>query len=116
MTGLGDILKQAREMQAELARVQEDLGRREVEASSGGGMVTAVANGRQVILRISIEPAVFNSCDKEMLEDLVTAAVNSALSQAKSMLESEMTRLAGGLNIPGLFGGTPGRGPMGYGG
>ncbi len=115
MSGLGDILKQAQEMQAKLAQVQEDLGRREVEASSGGGMVTAVANGRQEILRIRIDPAVFAGGDKEMLEDLVTAAVNAALSQAKSVLESEMTRLAGGLNIPGLFGGAPGRGPTGYG-
>ncbi|MBQ4132962.1 MAG: YbaB/EbfC family nucleoid-associated protein [Desulfovibrionaceae bacterium] len=115
MTGLGDIFKQAQEMQSKLAQMQEDLGKREVEASSGGGMVTAVANGRQEILRIRIEPAVFESADKEMLEDLVTAAVNAALSQAKTMLESEMTRLAGGLNIPGLFGGAPGRGPMGYG-
>ena len=116
MAGLGDILKQAQEMQSRFAQMQEELGTREAEASSGGGMVTVVANGRQEILRIRIEQAVFESGDKEMLEDLVTAAVNAALAQAKAMLEAEVSRLAGGMNIPGLFGGAPGRGPMGYGG
>ena len=116
MSGLGDILKKAQEMQTKLAQVQEELGRREVQASSGGGMVTVVANGRQEIVRVRIEPAVFDGGDKEMLEDLVAAAANAALSQAKVLFESEMASLAGGLNIPGLCGGPGGGAGGGSGG
>lgn len=104
MTGIGDILRQAKEMQGKLAEVQEELGRKQVKGSSGGGMVTVTVNGRQEVLAVKIEPAVFQSGDIEMLQDLVAAAANDALSQAKTMLEQEMTGLAGGFNLPGLFG------------
>ena len=104
MTGIGDILRQAKEMQGKLAEVQEELGRKQVKGSSGGGMVTVTVNGRQEVLAVKIEPAVFQSGDIEMLQDLVAAAANDALSQAKTMLEQEMTSLAGGFNLPGLFG------------
>ena len=104
MTGIGDILRQAKEMQGKLAEVQEELGRKQVKGSSGGGMVTVTVNGRQEVLAVKIEPAVFQSGDIEMLQDLVAAAANDALSQAKTMLEQEMAGLAGGFNLPGLFG------------
>lgn len=104
MTGIGDILRQAKEMQGKLAEVQEELGRKQVKGSSGGGMVTVTVNGRQEVLAVKIEPAVFQSGDIEMLEDLIAAAANDALGQAKGMLEQEMSSLAGGFNLPGLFG------------
>ncbi len=104
MTGIGDILRQAKEMQGKLAEVQEELGRKQVKGSSGGGMVTVTVNGRQEVLAVKIEPAVFESGDIEMLQDLVAAAANDALSQAKTMLEQEMSSLAGGFNLPGMFG------------
>ena len=104
MTGIGDILRQAKEMQGKLAEVQEELGRKQVKGFSGGGMVTVTVNGRQEVLAVKIEPAVFESGDIEMLQDLVAAAANDALSQAKTMLEQEMSSLAGGFNLPGMFG------------
>ena len=104
MTGIGDILRQAKEMQGKLAEVQDELGRKQVKGSSGGGMVTVTVNGRQEVLAVKIEPAVFESGDIEMLQDLVAAAANDALSQAKTMLEQEMSSLAGGFNLPGMFG------------
>ncbi len=104
MTGIGDILRQAKEMQGKLAEVQEELGRKQVKGSSGGGMVTVTVNGRQEVLAVKIEPAVFQSGDIEMLEDLIAAAANDALGQAKGMLEQEMSSLAGGFNLPGMFG------------
>ena len=110
MSNIGDIFKRAQEMQGKIAQIQDELGRKEVEASSGGGMVTVVAIGRQEIIRVRIEPAVFGSSDREMLEDLFAAAANAALAQSKTMLESEMAKLAGGLNIPGMLGGQGGFG------
>ena len=103
MTGIGDILRQAKEMQGKLAEVQEELGRKQVKGFSGGGMVTVTVNGRQEVLAVKIEPAVFESGDIEMLQDLVAAAANDALSQAKTMLEQEMSSLAGGFNLRILF-------------
>ena len=104
MTGIGDILREAKNMQGKLAEVQEELGRKQVQGSSGGGMVTVTVNGRQEVLAVKIEPAVFQNGDLEMLQDLIAAAANDALSQAKTMLEQEMSSLAGGFNLPGLFG------------
>ncbi|HAS16640.1 MAG: nucleoid-associated protein, YbaB/EbfC family [Nitrospirae bacterium RIFCSPLOW2_12_42_9] len=102
----GDILKQAQKMQEQLAKIQEEAGNKTVEASSGGGMVTVTANGRQEILSIKIERDVVNPDDVEMLQDLVVAATNEALSKAKDMMAEEMKGLTGGmgLNIPGLSG------------
>jgi DNA-binding YbaB/EbfC family protein len=104
---MGNILKQAQQFQAKMAKLQEELGERTVEASSGGGMVTVVANGKQEILSVKIEPEVIDKSEKEMLEDLIVAAVNDALNKAKNMVQEEMGKLTHGLNlpsIPGLFG------------
>jgi len=103
---MGNLLKQAQQFQTKLAKLQEELANRTVEASSGGGMVTVVANGRQEIVSITIDPEVIDPQDKDMLQDLILAAVNDALSRAKAMMNEEMGKLTQGLNlpqIPGLF-------------
>ena len=104
---MGNLLKQAQQFQAKMAKLQEELGERTVEASSGGGMVAVVANGRQEILSVRIDPEVIDPDDKEMLQDLIIAAVNDALTKAKNMVQEEMGKLTHGLNLPnlpGLFG------------
>ena len=105
--GLGNLIKQAQKLTAEMARVQEELAEKTVEASAGGGMVTVVANGQQEILSIKIEPEVVNDDDIEMLQDLIFAAVNEVLRKARDMATEEMGKVAkglpiAGLNIPGL--------------
>jgi hypothetical protein len=95
-------MKQAQKIQSEMARVQEELSRKTVEASSGGGMVTVVANGKQEIISVKIEPEVVTSGDIEMIQDLVLAAVNEALKKSQEMIAEEMRKITGGLNIPGL--------------
>jgi len=101
--GFGNILKQAQAMQQKLMELQDKMGENRVEATSGGGMVTVVANGKQEILSIKIDPTVVDPNDLEMLEDLVCAAVNEALRKARDMVTEEMSKLTGGLKIPGLF-------------
>jgi len=102
MKNMGSIMKQAQKMQAEIARVQQELSHRTVEASAGGGMVTVVANGKQEIISVKIEPEVITSGDIEMIQDLVLAAVNEALKKSQEMIAEEMAKITGGLNIPGL--------------
>ena len=104
MKNLNNLLKQAQKMQADMAKIQEDMSHREVEASAGGGMITVVANGKQEILKIKIEPEVVNKEDIEMLQDLIIAGINEALRTSKDMMEEEMKKVAGGLSlkIPGF--------------
>jgi len=104
MQNMGNILKQAQKFQAKIAKLQDELGDRTVESSSGGGMVTVVANGRQEILSITIDPEVVDPDDVEMLQDLVLAAVNDGLTKAKDMVSEEMGNLTKGLNIPNIPG------------
>lgn len=101
--GIGNIMKQAQQMQRRMAEVQEELANKQVEATAGGGMVTATVSGKQQLLALKIDPAVVDPEDVEMLQDLVTAAVNEALKQSQQMAGEEMSKLTGGLNIPGLF-------------
>ncbi|NOY39244.1 MAG: YbaB/EbfC family nucleoid-associated protein [Nitrospirae bacterium] len=101
---LGDIMKQAQKLQAEMAKVQEEAKTKTVEAAAGGGMVTAVANGAGEIVSIKIDREVVNPDDVEMLEDLIVAASNEALRRAQEMVQSEMSRLTGGLKLPGMGG------------
>jgi len=103
MKGMGNMMKQAQKLQAKMAKMQEELADRTAEGSAGGGMVTVVANGRQQIVKITIEKDVVDQDDVEMLQDLVLAAVNDALSKSQEMVASEMGKLTGGMNIPGLF-------------
>ncbi len=102
MANFGNIIKQAQQMQAKMARLQEELAQRTVEASAGGGMVTAVVNGRNELISIKIERDVVNPDDVEMLQDLIVAAVNEGVRKAQEMATAEMSKITGGLNIPGL--------------
>jgi DNA-binding YbaB/EbfC family protein len=99
---LGNIMKQAQELQERLSRVQEEAGAKTVEASAGGGMVTAVINGRLQVTALRIEPEVMKAGDADMLQDLVIAAVNKAIRAAQDMMAEEMKKITGGLQIPGL--------------
>ena len=104
--GMGNIMKQAQQFQTKMAKLQEELGERTIEASAGGGMVTVVANGRQEIESIKIDPEVIDVDDADVLQDLILAAVNEALNQSREMVNEEMGKLTKGLNlpnIPGLF-------------
>lgn len=96
------MLKQAQQMQAKMAEAQEELAEKTVEASSGGGKVTVVANGSGDVVSIKIDPAVVDPEDVELLEDLVLAATKEAIENAKSMAQEEMGKLTSGMNIPGL--------------
>ncbi|MBU0516290.1 MAG: YbaB/EbfC family nucleoid-associated protein [Proteobacteria bacterium] len=102
MKGMGNMLKQAQQLQSKIAKLQEEMASRTVEASAGGGMVVAVANGRQELVSIRIEPEVVSEGDIEMLQDLVLAAANEALRKSQEMVSQEMNKLTGGMNIPGL--------------
>jgi hypothetical protein len=102
MKNMGKMMKQAQQLQAKLMKVQEEAAQLTVEASSGGGMVKVVANGRQQIVSISIEKEVVDPDDVEMLQDLVTAAVNDALARSQEMVNEKMSQLTGGMSIPGL--------------
>jgi len=99
---VGKIMKQAQKMQEQLERVQEELARRTVTASAGGGMVTVIANGKQEIVSVTIAPEAVDPQDIPMLEDLVTAAVNEALRSARGLMQEEMAKITGGLRIPGV--------------
>jgi hypothetical protein len=99
---MGALLKQAQKMQAEMARIQEELSHKTVEASAGGGMVTVVADGKHQIISVKVDPEVIKMNDIEMLQDLITAAVNEALKKAQEMIAEEMGKITGGFNIPGL--------------
>lgn len=103
MQGMGDLLRQAQLMQSKMAEMQESLGKKTVEGSSGGGMVRVVCTGKQEILSINIDKNVIDSGDAEMLQDLVTVAVNNALRLSRELAEQELSALTGGMKIPGLF-------------
>jgi len=97
------LMKQVQKIQKRVAELQEELAERTISASAGGGMVTAVVNGRQELVSLKIEPEVLNPEDKEMLEDLIVAAVNEALRRSQEMVQEEIAKITGGLKIPGLF-------------
>ena len=100
---MNQMVRQAQKLQKKMVKAQEELAKKTVEASSGGGMVKAVANGKQEIISIEIEKEVVDPEDLEMLQDLVVAAVNEALTRSKAMMEEEMGKITGGLKMPGLF-------------
>lgn len=101
---VGGLFRQAQELQERIAGVQEELGSRTVEGSAGGGMVTAVVNGRVEVLSVRIDPSLLESNDVDMLQDLVVAAVNGAIRAAQQMMADEMGKLTGGLGLklPGM--------------
>ena len=96
-------MKQAQEMQAKMAKLQEELAQMEFEVSSGGGMVKVRMNGQQEVLGIEIDDEVFKDGDKEMLEDLIVAAMNEARQKATDIAKEQMSSVTGGMNIPGMF-------------
>jgi hypothetical protein len=100
--GIQDLMKQAQRVQQEMMRIQQELATRTVEASSGGGMVTVVVNGRQELMSISIESSVVDPEDVDMLQDLIMAAVNEGLAKSQEMVKEEMAKVTGGMSIPGL--------------
>ena len=102
MKDMNKMLKQVQKMQAEMERIQAELAEKRVEGTAGGGMVKVTANGRQEIMEIKIDPEVVNPDDIEMLEDLIIAAANQALENAQRMQAEGMSRLTGGMQIPGL--------------
>ena len=103
MKNMGNMMKQAQKLQAQMQKLQEELAEKTVETSSGGGMIRVTASGKQQIVSIQIEKEVVDPDDVEMLQDLILAAVNDALTQSQEMVSGEMSKLTGGLNIPGLM-------------
>ncbi len=103
MKGMGNMMKQAQKLQSKMLKLQEELAEKTVETASGGGMVKVVANGRQQIVSIQIEEEVVDPDDVEMLQDLILAAINDALVKSQEMVSGEMSKLTGGINIPGMM-------------
>lgn len=102
MGNMGNMMKQVQKMQKQMEEMQKELELKEVEATAGGGAITAKVNGKKVLLDLQIDPEVVDPDDVEMLQDLVMAAVNEAFRKADEMMEKEMSKITGGLNIPGL--------------
>ncbi|MGI6120211.1 MAG: YbaB/EbfC family nucleoid-associated protein [Desulfosporosinus sp.] len=100
---MSQILKQAQKMQENMARIQEELLTKTVEASSGGGVVQVVVSGKMELVELKIKPEAVDPEDIEMLEDLVKAAINEGLRKAQEMANNEIGKLTGGLKIPGLY-------------
>jgi hypothetical protein len=101
---LGNIVKQAQELQERLARIQEEAAAKTVEATAGGGMVTVVVSGKLQVMDIRIDPEVLKSGDTQMLQDLLVAAVNKGIRSAQEFMAEQMKKVTGGLQIPGLTG------------
>lgn len=103
MKNMNDLLRQAQVMQNKIARLQQEMAEKEVEASAGGGMVKVVMNGRQEMKSITIDKAIMESGDTEMLQDLVITAVNEAVRIGRANLDREMANISGGIHLPGMF-------------
>ncbi len=100
--GIGNLMEQAKQLQESLAKTQADAGQLTVEGSAGGGMVKATVNGRMELLELRIDPSVWEDGDPQMLTDLIIAAVNQGIQSAQQQMAAEMSKLTGGLKIPGL--------------
>ncbi len=98
--GLGNLMKQAQEMQANLQKAQEEIAQVEVTGEAGGGMVSVTMTGRHEARRVAIDPALFEEGDREMIEDLVAAAVNDAARKVEQATQEKMAGVAGGMNLP----------------
>ena len=99
---IGDMLKKAQELQQNVQSMQDEVAKKEVDSSAGGGMVVARVNGKQEVVALTIDPSVVNPEDIEMLQDLVRAAVNEGVRKSKDLLKDELSKITGGLPIPGL--------------
>lgn len=103
MQDIRKLMKQAQQMQEQMAKMHEQLAQEEVEGSAGGGMVVVTMNGKHEVVKLKIDPQVVDPSDVEMLEDLIAAAMNDARGKVEDRNQSEMGKLTGGLGIPGLF-------------
>ncbi|HOO41471.1 MAG TPA: YbaB/EbfC family nucleoid-associated protein [Syntrophales bacterium] len=103
MQNMNNIMKQAKKIQERITKIQEEMEKKTVEATSGGGMVSVVINGKNELLSLKIEKEVVNPEDIDMLQDLIMAAVNEGMRKAQEMVSSEMAKVTGGFNIPGMF-------------
>lgn len=103
MFNMQDIMRQAQEMQSKMQQIQDGLGEKRVEGQSGGGMVRVVCTGKQEVVSITIDPAAIDPAEADMLQDLVCAAVNDALRRARTLAETEMSALTGGMRLPGMM-------------
>lgn len=101
--GMNNLMRQAQQMQKKIQEAQEEIGEQTFEASTGGGVVTAKVNGRQELLDIDIDPEVLDPEDAEMVEEMVTGAVNQAMETAGETMSKEIEKITGGMNIPGMF-------------
>ncbi|QEK13413.1 YbaB/EbfC family nucleoid-associated protein [Crassaminicella thermophila] len=100
---MNNMLKQVQKMQKQMEKMQAELEEKEVEASAGGGAVSVKVNGKKELLDVKIQPEVVDPDDIEMLQDLIIAAVNEAMRKAEDMMNAEMGKITGGINVPGLF-------------
>lgn len=97
---IGQLLSQAKKMQERFQKMQEEVGDKTIEAQSGGGMVSCVVNGKQEVISLKISNEIWEEKDKELLEDLVVAAINEGLNKSKEMLQEEMSKITGGMQLP----------------
>ncbi|MCX5798450.1 MAG: YbaB/EbfC family nucleoid-associated protein [Proteobacteria bacterium] len=97
---IGQLLSQAKKMQERFQKMQEEVGDKTVEAQSGGGMVSCIVNGKQEVVSLTISNEIWEEKDKELLEDLVVAAINEGLNRSKEMLQEEMSKITGGMQLP----------------
>jgi len=103
MTNIMKMVKQAQQMQAKMAKLEEELAKEEFEVTSGGGAVTVRMNGRQTVVKLTISEAAIKEGDREMLEEMIMAAVNQAHEKASEIARERIASITGGMNIPGLF-------------
>jgi len=103
MTNIMKMVKQAQQMQAKMAKMEEELGREEFDVSTGGGAVTVRMNGRQEVVKLSISEAAVKEGDREMLEELILTAINEAHQKASDLAKERIASITGGMNIPGMF-------------
>ena len=101
--GVNSIMRKAQKMQSQIKKIQEEIGNTRVEASAGGGVVTAVVNGNSELLELRMDPEVVDPEEIEMLQEMVIIAVNQAMTAASDMMNTEVEKVTGGLNLPGLF-------------
>ncbi len=100
---MNNLLRQAQQMQAKMTTLQKELEQRELDVSTGGGMVKIKINGKQQILDFKLNPECVDPNDVEMLEELIKTGINQAVSESQEMVSSAMSKITGGINIPGLF-------------
>lgn len=101
--GMAQLMKQANQMQMKMKKAQEELAKKEYEATSGGGAVKVKVNGDHMLVSLTVDPEVMKSGDVEMLQDMILSATNEAIKTAKDISAKEMEKITGGLNIPGMF-------------